>query len=75
MLLTLEDRPMAKTKASPKMPDKKALLLLKGTEEEKATLDAASKETGVSLAEMTRRGLAMWILSRGLTPPADWVGK
>jgi hypothetical protein len=72
----MECEPMAKAKPK-KLPndDRVTLLNLKGSPEEKAVLDDAIAETGVSLSVMTRRGLAMWLKSRNLTPPASWVGK
>ena len=78
MLGTLE-RPDVGKKASKGKAiandDRVTLLNLKGSEEEKDALNSASKETGVPLSLIARRGMAMWFKSRGLTPPANWVGK
>lgn len=75
VLELLEDEAMAKASKPPPPEERVTLLNFKGSLDERAALEEIRKETGVSLTEMARRGMAMWIISRGLEPPEGWAGK
>jgi hypothetical protein len=49
------------------------LLNLKGSERERDYVHELSMASGVPMAEIVRRGIAMWASSRGISPPANWV--
>ena len=80
MLAISNEVPMAKKKSTPPGPaepeNRVTVANVKGSEAERDYLKALNRETGVPVAEIIRRGVAMWAKSRGLkNAPADWVGK
>ncbi len=59
----------------PPDPSRVTVINVKGSDEERAFMQEMSRDTGVSISEIVRRGVAMWAASRGFSPPADWKGK
>jgi hypothetical protein len=66
---------MAKKRAAqPTGPDARVTVLnVKGSVQERDYLHQLSRSTGVSAAEIARRGIALWAKKRGYATPADWV--
>lgn len=50
------------------------LINLKGPESDRAYLDRITGKTGVPLATIVRRGIALWVARHGHEPaPPDWI--
>jgi len=78
MTVAVASEPMARKAAPPPPepePDRVTIINLKGSPAERDHLKRVSRNTGVPISEIVRRGSAMWMKSRGEGVPEGWEGK